>query len=277
MAETKGLGSVLRFWRDNTTPEAAGISRGGQRRVPGLRREELGLLAGVSADYIRRLEQGHGRPSREVLEALARALRLSREDYEYFCVLAGYSPVGDGSVPQHVGPGAQRLLGRLTDIPICVCDAAWTVILWNGAWASVMGCGPAPGPGRDRNVAWRLFAGVPGAFFRSSGQTARFEATVVADLRTAVAKYPADVGLSSLVADLTACSRRFRSLWLNGDTTSIRAEQVVLRHRDVGEIGVDLDTMAFDDGDLRFIFFTAAPGTADAIRLAAAGGQRPPV
>ncbi|MFD2420495.1 helix-turn-helix domain-containing protein [Amycolatopsis pigmentata] len=277
MSENKGLGSVLRLWRDRITPETAGISHGGRRRVPGLRREELGLLAGVSADYIRRLEQGHGRPSREVLEALARALRLSREDYEYFCVLAGYSPVADGSVPQHVGPGAQRLLSRLTDIPVCVCDAAWTVILWNEAWASVMGCGPAPGPGRDRNVAWRLFAGVPGALFRSSGQTERFEATVVADLRKAVAKYPADVGLSSLVADLTSCSRRFRALWMKGDGTSIRAEQVVVRHHDVGEIDVDLDTMAFDDGDLRFIFFTAAPGTVDAVRLAAAGTRRPPV
>ncbi|MFJ8934309.1 helix-turn-helix domain-containing protein [Streptomyces sp. NPDC102365] len=97
---------MLRQWRrccvsgaNRTTLEQAGVQSIGRRRVPGLRREELGRLAGVSADYIERLEQGQGHPSREVLEALARALRLGRDDYEYFCVLVGYSLTGDGYVP----------------------------------------------------------------------------------------------------------------------------------------------------------------------------------
>ncbi|WP_030546913.1 helix-turn-helix domain-containing protein [Streptomyces albus] len=274
MLESNNLGAMLRQWRDRTTPGQAGVQSIGRRRVPGLRREELGRLAGVSADYIKRLEQGQGHPSREVLEALARALRLGREDYEYLCVLAGYSLTGDGCVPQHIGGGAQRLLDRLNDVPVCVCDATWTVIAWNDVWGSVMGCGPVPGPGRERNVAWRLFVGTPGSIFRSSGRTARFESTVVADLRRAVVRYPADARLSTLVGDLISASSRFRSLWEGRADAPVREERVTVRHPDMGDILVDCDTLSIDDGDLRFILFTAEPGSAEAQRLALAGTVR---
>lgn len=200
-----------------------------------------------------------------------RALRLGRDDYEYFCVLAGYSLAGDGYVPQHIGGGALRLLDRLTDVPVCVCDAAWTVIAWNSSWSSVMGCGPEPGPGRERNVAWRLFVGTPGSIFRSSGRTAHFEATVVADLRRAVIRCPADARLSTLVGDLIATSSRFRSLWEGRAGAPAREERVSVRHPDVGDIVVDCDTLSIDDGDLRFILFTAEPGSPQAQHLALAG------
>ncbi|MEU0819221.1 helix-turn-helix domain-containing protein [Streptomyces mirabilis] len=83
-----------------------------RRRTPGVRRDELAAAAGVSAEYIKRLEQGQGRPSAGVLYALARALRLSRPEYEYLCSLAGHVPPGAGRSPRQVGPGTRRLLDR---------------------------------------------------------------------------------------------------------------------------------------------------------------------
>src|ERR1044072_8741283 len=98
-----------------------------------MRRDELAAAAGVSAEYVKRLEQGHGRPSAQVLYSLARALRLSSTEYEYLCSLAGPVPPRPGSVPHQVGSSARRLLDRLEDVPICILDAAWTLLAWNAA------------------------------------------------------------------------------------------------------------------------------------------------
>jgi transcriptional regulator with XRE-family HTH domain len=150
MAERHELGGVLRGWRERLQPAAAGLSgSGGQRRSPGLRREELAALASVSPDYIKRLEQGRARPSPAVLDSLARALRLTRAEYEYFCVLAGQAATRTGQVPRHIGPGAQRLLDRLTDVPAAVYDAAWTMLACNASWAALLG-DPAGLPDRYR-------------------------------------------------------------------------------------------------------------------------------
>jgi DNA-binding XRE family transcriptional regulator len=121
MVERHELGSVLRGWRERLPPAAVGFpDAGGQRRARGLRREELASLACVSPDYIKRLEQGRARPSAAVLDSLARGLRLTPAEYEYLCVLAGHAATGTGQVPRHIGPGAQRLLDRLSDVPACV-------------------------------------------------------------------------------------------------------------------------------------------------------------
>ena len=106
------LGVALRQLRERTEPVTVGLPAGGRRRARGLRREELAELAGVSADYIRRLEQGRGHPSVGVLNAIARALRVERAAYERLCALAGHA-AADGQMPRVVGAGAVRLLERL--------------------------------------------------------------------------------------------------------------------------------------------------------------------
>lgn len=262
------FGPLLRAWRDRVTLESVGIRATGVRRAPGLRREELARLAGVSVDYVRRLEQGQGTPSMAVLEALARALRLSRTDYEYFCVVAGRAARGTGEVPRHLGPGPQRLLDRLGDVPVCVCDAAWHVIAWNPAWEA-MGCDSVDAQGRDRNIAWRTFTKRPGRnVTRSAERTARFEASIAADLQTAVHRYPADRDLTALVNDLRAASSRFAELWDGGSTLRYFDDQVLITHPDVGDMVVDCDILTIHDGDLRAIVFSAEPGSPAAQRLA---------
>lgn len=227
-------------------------------------------MAGVSADYLRRLEQGQGRPSRAVLDALAGALRLSRGEYEYFCILAGHAATGTGVVPKRIDQGARRLLDRLEDLPVCVCDAAWTIIEWNAAWTAMWGWDGCLGSGREWNVAWRLFTIEPGSTSRLSQRRLRAETTIVADLRTAVSRYPADRRLAAMIADLLAVSDRFRAVWENGSTARHHDDRLTVRHPVVGDLTLDCDTMTIGDHDLRLIVFSAEPDSADAARLALA-------
>ncbi|WP_232324000.1 helix-turn-helix domain-containing protein [Catenuloplanes japonicus] len=275
MAERNDFGAVLRAWRERLTPSAVGLVPHGRRRSPGLLREEVAQLAGVSADYVKRLEQGRGRPSASVLDALSRALRLSRDEYEYLCVLAGHAAGGAGFVPRQLGPGARRLLDRLGDLPVCVCDAAWTVIDWNLSWTA-MGCSATEvALGRDRNMVWRFFVapapGVPpGNSTRTPERMRRFREQVVADLRAASLRYPADRELASMVADLAARSADFRALWETARPGRYYDDRVTIHHPVVGDFTVDCDILAIHDGDLRAVVFTPEPGSRDAQRLALA-------
>ena len=213
MSQHTELGAALRAWRDRLAPADAGLPDHGARRAPGLRREELALLAGMSADYVTRLEQGRASaPSVQVLTALARALRLTGAEREHLFVLAGQPLPGPGIMPAHLTPGLQRLLDQLSGIPVSVNDASWTLLAWNPLWAALVG-DPAGSRGRDRNVLWRHFTGAPGRVTHTPEDEPRFEASAVADLRAAAARYPRDAGLRQLVADLRAASPRFAQLW----------------------------------------------------------------
>jgi transcriptional regulator with XRE-family HTH domain len=268
MAERHELGGVLRGWRERLQPAAAGLSgSGGRRRSPGLRREELASLASVSPDYIKRLEQGRARPSPAVLDSLARALRLSRAEYEYFCVLAGQAATRTGQVPRHIGPGAQRLLDRLTDVPTAVYDAAWTMLACNASWAALLG-DPTTLRDRERNRVWRHFTGQPTHVFTTPAEAEHFEALLVGDLRGTVGQYPADRWLADLVADLRVASSRFRDLWDGGAVARHREDRKTIHHPHVGAVTLDCDVLTIQGSDLRLVVLTAEPGSSDADRLA---------
>jgi transcriptional regulator with XRE-family HTH domain len=268
MAERHELGAVLRSWRERLQPAAAGLSGGaGQRRSPGLRREELACLASVSPDYIKRLEQGRARPSAAVLDSLARALRLTRAEYEYFCVLAGQAASRTGRVPRHIGPGAQRLLDRLSDVPAAVYDAAWTMLACNASWAALLS-DPTGLPDRERNRVWRHFTGQPGHVFTTPAEAEQFEALLVGDLRATVGQYPGDTWLADLVTDLREASSRFRELWDGGAVARHREDRKTIHHPDVGGITLDCDVLTIHGSDLRLVVLTPEPGSSDADRLA---------
>jgi len=127
-----GLGATIRSWRDRLTPADVGLPPGRARRAAGLRREELAELAGVSVDYVVRLEQGRAStPSAQVVSALARALRLSRPERDHLYRLAGLQPPPDGMINDHIPPGMQRVLTRLGETPVAVFAADWRLIWWN--------------------------------------------------------------------------------------------------------------------------------------------------
>ncbi|MEW2495121.1 helix-turn-helix transcriptional regulator [Streptomyces nodosus] len=265
---TADFGKAVRRWRDRVPPEAAGLPAGGQRRATGLRREELAMLAGISVDYVTRLEQGRAtHPSAQVVEALARALRLSEEERAHLFRLAGLAPPGPETVPAYITPSVQRLLDRLTGTPVAVFDASWTLLMANAPYAALMG-DPSGRRGHERNGAWRHFLG-PGPGVRRTPQGQRdHEAALVADLRVAAESYPADRRLQRLIAELREGSERFAELWHAGAVGRHEASRKTIDHPQVGPVTLDCDILTVAGSDLRIMVYTAEPGTEDAERLA---------
>jgi transcriptional regulator with XRE-family HTH domain len=265
------LGGCLRAWRDRLSPVDAGLPSGGHRRVPGLRREELAQLAGLSLDYLARLEQGRANsPSPSVVASLARALRLSDDERDHLYRLAGHREPHAGTIDRHISPGIQRLLDRLNDLPVMVADAAGSVVAANHLAAALVG--PiAHAEGRDRNVAWHVFTGSESRLVRSKAEQAQAEREVVADLHDALGRYPADDELAQLVADLREASPRFAHLWVEHPVAQRRQSRKTFVHPEVGEVTVDCDVLHVQDSDLRLIVYSAPAGSPDADALALLG------
>lgn len=255
---------MVRHFRDRVSPQAAGLPSGGHRRAAGLRREELAMLAGISVDYVTRLEQGRAaNPSEQVVEALGRALRLSAAEREHLFHAAGLLPPGQGTVPAYITPSVHRMLDRLSGTPVAVSDASWTLLLANPLYTALMG----ERHGRDRNGAWRAFAGSDGRVRHTTQSRLALESAVVADLRAAARRYPADQRLRQLVADLRANSARFAELWDAGTVGHHEASRKTIDHPQVGPVTLDCDVLLVAGSDLRIMIYTAEPGSQDAERL----------
>jgi transcriptional regulator with XRE-family HTH domain len=163
------LARCLRTWRDRLTPADVGLPAGGRRRAPGLRREELARLAGVSLDYLARLEQGRAsNPSPSVLAPLARALRLDDAERAHLYRVAGQAPPSAGTIDRHITPGVQRVLDRLADVPVIVFDAAWTVVAANDLGRALVGAE------EGANIARRHFTGAASRVARAKEDDAAF-------------------------------------------------------------------------------------------------------
>ncbi|MFE6935014.1 helix-turn-helix transcriptional regulator [Streptomyces sp. NPDC057699] len=264
---TNDLGRALHGWRDRIAPETVGLPVGGVRRAAGLRREELAQLAALSVDYITRLEQGRATsPSPQVLASLARALRLSADERTYLYLLAGQPEPGPGHISDHIPPGLRRLLDQMNGAPLSVHDAAWNLIEWNRPWAALLG-DPSALRGRERNMIWRHFKGLPGRVRQTPQQKADFEATMVGDLRAATARYPADLGLRSLVKDLRETGPAFAALWDSGIVGVHQSGAKAIVHPEIGTLTLDCDVLIAAGSDLRVVAYTAAPGSEAAARL----------
>ncbi|MEU0926347.1 helix-turn-helix transcriptional regulator [Streptomyces malaysiensis] len=278
--------ALLRAWRDRLAPADAGFATTAGRRAPGLRREELAQLAGLSVDYILRLEQGRAKhPSDQVVGALARALQLSRAERDQLYRSAGLLPPRDGTVSAHVPPGIQRLAARLGDVPIGVFTADWTLVWWNAMWSALHG-DPAVLPAAERNLARALFGGGGGVGasmprIRFEHGRGAFEASIVADLKDATSRYPADGRLERLVRDLRAESDAFARHWATRPTAAQHtADRKTIRHPEVGDILLDCDVLIVPGADLRMVTYTAATGSSDAgkldlLRVTGASAPRP--
>lgn len=239
--------------------------------APGLRREEVAAAAGVSVDYLTRLQQGRARhPSAQVLSALSAALRLSDPEREHLFAAAGHRAPDDRLLPTRPTPGVRRLLDRLGDVPASVLDPAWTLLAWNPLWAALMGT-PSPAAGRDRNLLWRHFAGHPSRIVRGPDATREFEVAAVADLRAAAGRHPHDPTLHALVADLLRTSDRFAVLWRERRVAPHAASRKTVAHPEVGEVTLDCDVLTVHGGDLRLVVYTVAAGGRDADALALLG------
>ncbi len=274
-----GLGATIRTWRDRLPPSAAALPVGRTRRTSGLRREELADLAGLSVDYVVRLEQGRATsPSAQVVGSLARALQLTGPERDHLHRLAGLVPPARTAIPDHITPGVHRVLSRLGDVAVAVFAADWQLIWWNRTWAALLG-DPSTTPPPMRNFARDRFP-VDGGPARLAScpvieeDPDATDVAVVSDLRRATGRFPADSRLTGLIGDLAAGNARFAALWAEGTVGTHREDAKTVEHPAVGPVAVACDTLTDGDTEQKIVIMTAAPGSPDetTLRLAAVAG-----
>lgn len=256
------LADFLKSRRARVAPADAGIDGGSRRRTPGLRREEVARLAGISVDYYARLEQARGpRPSRQVLGALGRALRLHDDERTYLFQLAGEQPGPPASPSPTVSAGIRHLLDRLDDTPAFVIDAKYELLAWNPMAVALMG-DPALVMPESRNMIWNLFTGPAASEPAASDPAASvFADECVADLRAASVRYPADEGIRSLIARLRAVSADFARRWDEHQVCVRRATTKRFDHPVHGELVFDCEVLDIADAGQKVIFYTAEAGS----------------
>ncbi|WP_216329567.1 helix-turn-helix transcriptional regulator [Deinococcus aestuarii] len=271
-ATETSLAATLRVWRERLTPAEVGLPAGRSRRAVGLRREELADLAGVSVDYLVRLEQGRATtPSGQVVAALARVLHLTHAERDHLYRLAGLHPPGDRVISDHISPGVQRLLLRLGDLPVAVFAADWQMVWWSRGWAALVG-DPSGTPPEERSLVRARFP-VPGrrggveAWRVRSDHPEATDRAVVADLRRASARYPEDRRLAELLRRTIDGNAHFAQLWRAGAVGGHTEDRKTIEHPLVGEVTVDCDVLSAGDADLKIVVLTAPVGSEDASKI----------
>ncbi|MGW0424624.1 helix-turn-helix transcriptional regulator [Streptomyces sp. NPDC003015] len=276
-----GLGAMIRTWRERLPPSAAGLPVARGRRAAGLRREELADLAGVSVDYIVRLEQGRSTtPSASVVASLARALQLSAAERDHLYRLAQLVPHAGGTISDHLPPGMQRVLARLGDVAVAVFAADWQLVWCNRGWTALLG-DPAASPPRLRNFARDRFpvdAGPARLALWPVTEADRdvTDAAVVSDLRRATGRFPQDTRLATLIRELNAGNKRFAELWATGEVAAHREDHKTIDHPSVGPVTVDCDVLTDGDSELKIVIMTAVPGSEDETKLRLTAIAGPP-
>ncbi len=287
------LGDFLRRRREALRPDQLPGStthpRGHRaRRTPGLRREEVAEIAGVSISYYERLEQARGaRPSAQVLAALGAALQLTTPELEHLARLAGLAPVGRsvGPVPHRsprpdaipdvggqpdgtpVPADALRLVERLGSVPAYLVDERQDIVAWNASAASLI-IDFARLPVAERNVA-RLSIRLGGTHcFEPADTNGEFARQFAAELRAATGRHPTDHVLSELVNEFAAHSPDFVASWRDHDVRPRPVVRKHLRHPDLGELELDCHTLLLPGTDVRLVIHTASPGSPSAAALA---------
>jgi transcriptional regulator with XRE-family HTH domain len=260
------LGDYLRARRDLVRPEDAGLIPGDRRRVPGLRREELAMLAGISPDYYLRLEQGRDQhPSVQVLDALARALQLDAAAAAHLHELASpRSRRRQRPRAERVPAGIAQLINQLP-MPAYVSGRFLDVLAAN-ALARALSPNFTPG----RNLVRQLFLDPSDRDLHLDWE--RATAGVVGGLRAAAGADPGDPRLAALVGELSIRSDRFRGLWARADVGHRREGTSHMQHPQVGELHLRRDKLDVPgSGGQQVVIFHAEPGTESAQALALLG------
>ncbi|MGW4243846.1 helix-turn-helix domain-containing protein [Nocardia sp. NPDC004722] len=260
MADRSELAAFLKARRNRLTPGDVGLPEGLNRRAPGLRRQEVAQLAGISVDYYIRMEQARGaKPSRQVLSALARALMLTVDEREYMFRVAGEQPPATAGPNRSVAQPIQVILDSLA-APAYVVDATYEVLAWNRAAGPFLGDLDGV-PGSERNMVRWMFREAADHPQWADADTRDFARAVVADLRAACARYPGHPELSALVTEMLGTAPRFAEMWGAHDVQVRRTHRKRVRHPDFGPLDFHCQVLHVSDTDQRVIVYCATPNT----------------
>jgi len=265
-----GLAEFLRHRREALSPDDVGLGQGRRRRTPGLRREEVALLAHMSTDFYARLEQRRGsRPSEQTVGALARALRLTLDERDHLLQLAGHQPPPRGARTDHVSPAMMRVLDLL-DTPAQVVTDLGITLRQNPLAEALLGV-QTGFEGLRRSIYYRWFTEDEDRSRHAPEDHEKIGRRYTAGLRTAYTRDSDDPFAQELVRALRRESAEFARYWdehevgLHGETD----KRIV--HPQVGEIVFDCQILTAENQTERLVVFTASPGSRDAERLALLG------
>lgn len=263
-----GLGAFLRARRAALQPEDVGLRRGSRRRTSGLRREEVAALCDVSSDYVARLERGDGpTPSRAVVAAIARGLRLTPAERDHLFVLAGHRPPPTTAADEHVNPGLLRVLDRLDDTPAQVMGALGQTLVQTPPAVALLGEQTRfTGPARSATYRWFTDPATRSRYAQDEHEhTSRVNVSL---LRTAAARDGTRSDAAGLVELLRRRSSEFAHLWDRQEVGLQFSGVKRFVHPEVGELELFCQTLLDPDQRQSLLVFTATPGTTDQERLA---------
>jgi transcriptional regulator with XRE-family HTH domain len=266
--QVEALGQLLRVWRGRLRPEDVGMESFGRRRTPGLRREELAQLAGVSVDYVMRLEQGRSRtPSAQVVHSLARALQLDRAETELFHRMAGLASPRASAVSRHIPPGIQRMLVRMADLPLAVFAADWTMLHSTALWQALFDA-PSVHQDPEQNLIVQIFLDNSVAEIATAhGGPDAFERALVADLRRTAGNLGEDPLFAAFIRRLRDDSERFAQYWAEGRAAAHQSLVKTVHNRIVGDVTVDCDVVTVPESDMKLVVYSTPTNGPDAEKL----------
>lgn len=281
MGQSAEFGKFLKAMRSRLDPDDPQFpTAAGPRRVPGLRREEVAQMAGVSTDYYTRLEQGrHIHPSRSVLDSVARALRLDPAEHAHMMDLlqnCGGSTKSPGQA-QRVRPALRQLLEAVGEVPAMVLGRRTEVLATNRMARLLFADFPSLAPNERNLTRWLILDPAARELFRDWNAVASEAAGA---LRVDVGKHPNDPEASQLVGELAVHSKHFRQWWAGHRVATRASGTVRLRHPTVGELELDFENLSLDgDADQTLRIFSAKPGSpsADGLKLLSSWAAGPSV
>lgn len=273
------LGDFLRSRRARIQPEEVGLPGHGRRRVPGLRREEVAQLAGVSVDYYIRLEQGRGPSvSDAVLDAVGRVLRLDDTEQEYLRSVARPAATrrksASGPARQKVRPGLRLLLDTMDRAPAFVLGRRMDILAWNALGDAVVGFSRMPP--EERNMPRQVFLNPQARELYPDWPAVAAE--TVAYLRLDAGQHPHDKELATLVGELSLGSEDFRRLWADHQVKEKTYGTKRMTHPVAGELSMPYETLTVSgEPDQVLVVYTPEPGsrTEERVRLLASWAATP--
>jgi transcriptional regulator with XRE-family HTH domain len=252
------LADFLRRRREAIRPAEVGIAEAPRRRTKGLRREEVAMLAGMSTDYVVRLEQGRSsQPSIQLLGALARALHLTDDERDHLFHLAGHQPLPADGTALLARAGLLRMLDLLGDVPAVVLSDLGEILAQN-RMSRLMTGDHTRYTGDHRYAVYRWFTDPASHALRPPAEHEQHARTIIADLRATAGRRAGDPDVTGLVERLQATSAEFRTRWAEHEVAVRRTDRKTFLNPRVGPLLVDCETLVTPDQRQQLVVHTAA-------------------